>query len=537
MIDYPRDMDHCLLDLKTTSGNISWALRNAIEGVQIFGGIGSGKTSGSGRMLALKYLANGFGGLVLTAKHDEAETWEGYCAQTGRTKDLIIVDPQHQNYFDFIGYESQPRGNKTPLTQNIVQVIKTVIRARDEKQKGKSDDGFWEAALDMLISNTINLCQLAYEQVSIQMIYDIAQTALRKNDPIPLSPQEKQKKRQEEEKERLRRGLTASEPQEPQKPPPPPTAFQKAYDMAMLRVSNLVSQWKNGLSKEWLQKNVKNDSEFTVLAAAAIPQVRDLKFVRNFFTDTYKNISEKTRSIIDFSLMGFLYNLLQEPIYSMFCANGFNFTPEDCLEGKIIIINLPVKDYFKAGQDAQIMFKYIWQRAMERRRISENNRPVFLWADEAQHFLHEHDADFQATARSSMVATVYLSQNLPNYFGSMGGDNSESKVKSFLGTLNTKIFHANSDVNTNEYASSLIGQEYRDDVSRSVSMAAEYSSSKSVSIRLEPMVRPEEFSKLKTGGKLNSHKSEAFIHVQGKIMTDKNNFMKVSFDQNYLKSK
>ena len=43
--------------------------------IGITGGIGSGKSSGSGRMLALSYLKNGFGGVVLTGKIDEVNFW------------------------------------------------------------------------------------------------------------------------------------------------------------------------------------------------------------------------------------------------------------------------------------------------------------------------------------------------------------------------------------------------------------------------------------------------------------------------------
>lgn len=528
MTDYPRDLDHSILEFKTNAGIVSWSVRNAMEGVQIFGGIGSGKTSGSGSTLAHKYLANGFGGLVLTAKHDEADTWVKYCKNTGRLDDLIIVDPQHQNYFDFLAYESQGEAFKTPITLNIVQVIKTVIRARDDKDKGKSDDGFWELALDMLISNTINLCLLAYGEVSIKMMYDIAQTALRKSDPIPLTPQQKREKLKKEQKERQQKGLP--EPELPQNPLPL-SPFQKAFDLAMHQVTNMADNWKRNLPKD--QKGaIKDAAEYTRQVMDAIPQVRTMNFIRAFFTDTYRNIAEKTRSIIDFSLMGFLYNLLQEPTYSLFCSKKSNFTPEDSIKGKIIVINLPVKDYFKVGQDAQIMFKYIWQRAMERRRLDENSRPVFLWADEAQHFLHEHDADFQATARSSRIATVYLSQNIPNYYANMGGQQGDHKVKSFLGTLSTKIFHANADIETNKYAAELIGNAYSENKSAGASMSdGGYSVNQSSSYQLEQPVRPEEFGLLKTGGPLNNNKIEAYIHVQGKEMGAKVNFKKISFTQ------
>lgn len=58
-------------------------IRNAVTGVQIFGGIGSGKSSGSGKTLAYSFLKNGFGGIVLTGKIDETETWLKYAEATG----------------------------------------------------------------------------------------------------------------------------------------------------------------------------------------------------------------------------------------------------------------------------------------------------------------------------------------------------------------------------------------------------------------------------------------------------------------------
>jgi len=179
--------------------------------------------------------------------------------------------------------------------------------------------------------------------------------------------------------------------------------------------------------------------EYEIYLRDNMPEARALMFIDQFFTETYAELSEKTKSIIDFSFTGFLYRLLKEPIYSLFCNRPSTFTPDDCFNGKIIIINLPVKLYYKVGRDIQIMFKYIWQRAMERRDVKKQGRPVFLWADEAQNFLHEYDADYQATARSSRIATVYITQNIPNYYANMKGDVGEYKVKSFLGTLATKV--------------------------------------------------------------------------------------------------
>src|ERR1700740_1898036 len=48
-----------------------WTLGDAFQGVLIMGENGSGKTSGSGELLARKYLKAGFGGLVLCFKTHE----------------------------------------------------------------------------------------------------------------------------------------------------------------------------------------------------------------------------------------------------------------------------------------------------------------------------------------------------------------------------------------------------------------------------------------------------------------------------------
>ena len=125
-------------------------------------------------MLALKYLAAGFGGLVLTVKPDEKDVWVDYCAKTGRTKDLLIVEPGQDNFFNFLDYTGGT-GNDF-LTENIVQVLKTVINASAEKSGGKADDPFWETALDMLIFNVIDLCKLAYGTISVQKMFEIVQS-------------------------------------------------------------------------------------------------------------------------------------------------------------------------------------------------------------------------------------------------------------------------------------------------------------------------------------------------------------------------
>ncbi len=497
------NLDYPILHFPSNSHEQStWTIRHAVEGVQIFGGIGSGKTSGSGRMLALKYLKAGFGGLVLTAKPDEKELWQQYCAETSRTKDLVIIEPNGKYYFNFLEYESTHTASNEAITENIVQVLKTVIRAGEEKDSGKGDDPFWESALDMLLFNVIDLCKIAYGSVSVQMMYDIVQTLPKASDQL---------NNQEDEQ---------SEPK----------AFNKAYKLANNNVLDKIKAWHNSLTPQQQNSFPDNESYFQAIENNVV-EARLMKFLYGFFFDNFKNLSSKTRSIVDFTFSGFLFRLLREPVYSMFCRHQSNITPDDCLNGKIIIVNLPVKVYHKVGRDCQVLFKYIWQRAMEKRNIKLNKRPLFLWADEAQNFLHEHDAEYQATARSSRISTVYISQNLPNYYASMGGQKGDYRVKSFLGTLGTKIFHANADIETNKYASELIGDTTFFEPSRTITTSTEFSQSDSLSLKIDRHVRPEKFISLRTGGEKNNYRVEGYFHRQGDSLAGKKNFIKMDFDQ------
>lgn len=493
------DLDKTVFVLTDADGEKSdFKLRDAFEGIQIFGGIGSGKTSGSGRMIALKYLQAGFGGLVLTAKPDEKEMWEKYCSATGRENDLIIVEPNGKHFFNFLDYESKSKDGNISYTENIVHLLKTVINASAAKEKSQSDDAFWESALDMLMSHAIELCMLAFGKIRIEDLFAIVQGAPN-GSSLPEGNVE----------------------------------FQKIYDAADNTVNKAAEKWASFQSQE-LQHRFQQESDFyTKTVVENVSEARTFMYIYRFFKQNYKFLSEKTRSIVEFSFSGFLFSLLRDPVHSLFCKNTTNFSPLDCIEGKIILLNLPVKVYHKVGRDSQILFKYIWQRSMEKRNISINNRPVFLWSDESQNFLHEHDAVYQATARSSRISTVYISQNLPNYHANMGGGKSEYKVQGFLGTLGTKIFHANADIETNKYASDLIGDGDRKMISVTTSVTdGKATRSETESRSLQRRVRPEALVTLLTGGSDNAFDVQAYVHKQGNGFSNGKNFIIANFNQN-----
>ena len=101
-------------------------IRHACEGVQIFGGIGSGKTSGSGAALAKSFLRAGFGGLVLCAKKDELETWQRYARETNREQSVLVFDASGEWRFPFLQYEVSRQGEGAGYTENLVRLFTTV---------------------------------------------------------------------------------------------------------------------------------------------------------------------------------------------------------------------------------------------------------------------------------------------------------------------------------------------------------------------------------------------------------------------------
>lgn len=298
------DLDQPLIELVSQYERGCWTIRHAFEGVQIFGGIGSGKTSGSGRMLAMKYLTAGFGGLVLTVKPDEKELWQQYCRLTGREHDLLILEPGGPYRFNFLQFET--RQSSTSSTENLVEVLKTVIRAGEQHDAGRADDSFWETALDMLIFHVIDLCQLAYRDVSIQQLYDIVQSIPKNEEGMAATGDEKAK------------------------------AFQRAFEAARLRINAQIETWFASLPTAH-QAALQDDSVFEDTLTNALPDARLLKFLDQFFFGTFITLSEKTRSIIDFTFSGFLFRLLRDPVYSLFCRYDSNLTPEDSLDRKSVV--------------------------------------------------------------------------------------------------------------------------------------------------------------------------------------------------------
>jgi hypothetical protein len=256
----------------------------------------------------------------------------------------------------------------------------------------------------------------------------------------------------------------------------------------------------------------------------------DLSETETYWLNDFAELNPKTRSSVLSVLTSKMAGLMRSPFRNLFSSET-TVTPEDTFglggkPGKILIIDLPYKKFGESGRFAQILFKQIWQRAVEKR--GKQGGPVFLWADEAQYFTTKEDALFQQTARSSRAATVYLSQSVPNYcvaLGESGG--STSTTDALLGNFQTIIFHANGCPKTNEYAQRLFGEDMR--TTTGVSQGAG-GFGVSTSSQFFPVLPANVFGRLKKGGLANNLLVEAYVFQAGRLWGSKN-WIKAVFSQ------
>ena len=454
------------------SPNDAFTIRDACQGVQVFGGTGSGKTSGSGRALALHYLAAQFGGLVLCAKPEERHLWEQLAAITRRTGDLVVVRPGAPHRFNFLDYEASREGKGGGLTVNIVQLLTEIAKAIEREERGEGEKPFWRNALRQLMVNCVELALLAGLPLRFDLLGDIVRSG--------------------------------------------PQNLKQVEDPAWRQQSVC---WQCIEEAERRLKDRDEDAQI------------DFEQCRGYWCNDFAALAGETRSSIILSFT-MLTNLFTTRPLRRLLATDTTLTPEASFEGKLLLIDMPLQEYHQAGRIAQFVWKYMWQKAALRRSAKDDTRPIFLWCDESQNFISDFDPEFQAVARSAKACTVYLTQNISLYKKVLG-TGSDDAVEAFLGNLQTKLFHQNSSSQTNQWASDLFAKDlFEKETSGVTAAVGSASSSRSVTVEELYQVRPIEFTRLKSGGPVNQGRVEAVMYKGGTVFnTTQRNWIKLAFYQ------
>lgn len=465
-----------LLDL----GGDAWRIKDACEGTIIFGGTGSGKTSGSGHALARAFLESGFGGLVLCAKPDEPHLWRRYAAEAGRESDLVMFSAEGRG-FNFMHYESLRSGAGAGLTENLVNLFMEVASVGSGETRPRGGDPFWERAMRSLVRNAVDVLVMAGEPVSLHAMFEVIRSA----------------------------------------PPDAASLASEGWRERSACWRHLCAARGRALGKSW--------------------EV-DCREVAGFWLGHFPTLGERTRGSIVAMFSTLAEALMRGRMRELFCE-GTSVAPEDAIAGRIIVVDLPVKEWSEVGRMAAVIWKYCLQKAVERRtdNAGGQGRPLFLWADECQHFASRYDVLFQATARSSRAASVYLTQNYPSLTAAFGaGADGRAMADSLVGNMATKIFHANSDAETNRLAAELVGKRLLS--LRSSGSGATFSlggqatvgssANRGRSEHVDYEVQPAELSVLRKGGAENQGMAEALVFQNGRVWSGTGRtWRKVAFRQ------
>ena len=373
-----------------------WTLRDAAEGVFVTGGIGSGKSSGSGSMLAKSYLRSGFGGVVCCANIDEVDRWRRYCAETGRERSLIVVDKSLAHHFNFLEYQmTVGRGS----TFEAVAVLLEILKAAAADGGGEAKEDFWNKSMRELLSRSLAPLWAAYGRVTL-------------------------------------------------------ADLMRFIRERPLKVEQLDDEGDFVKTSFWAKT-----MELAIDGDLHPMDEEDYDQVWGYWTSKSEMMAEDQRTAgnIVKTLTAQLEPFLTGDLRKLFCTHS-TFVPELTFEGAVIVLDLSAHDWGQEGIFAQHIVKVMWQKAIQRRPKTPDARPCFLFADECQYFLVPSDQPFASTARACRALTVYLTQNLPGIYAKIGGARAQDVTDALLGNLATKIFHAQPDYRTAEWAANMIGK-------------------------------------------------------------------------------
>jgi hypothetical protein len=384
-------LDTPLLKLTATD---QFTLRDAVQGVLVSGGIGSGKTSGSGAALAGAYLRAGMGGLVLCAKPEEVVLWRRYCAKHGRSGSLVEFDGSVPG-FNFIDYELARHGaaGLNSVVECLMRILEMARAA--SPAPGRSGEAFWEDTTRQILRNTIPILHAATGTVRVADVLRFLRSA--PQAPGDLSNPEWQ------------RG----------------SFFFACFRDAASRIDDAtgaraVSYW----SDDYARLDPKTRGNIAISLTTALDRFNHGWLQRAFCSGT--------TIVPELTFHGAII-LMNMPALTL---------NEDGIIGQQL---------FKYMWQRAVLARNGLEPAQQA-------RPVFLWADEAQYFLNSYDAEFLSTCRGSRACTVFLSQSLPTFFAKMGGEHPRERVHHLLGNFATKIWHSNACFETNRWAADTLGQ-------------------------------------------------------------------------------
>lgn len=446
------------------------------EGTFICGATGSGKTSGPGDAIARAELSAGAGACVMVAKNDEYARWERLCRETGRLDDLVRVAPGCDIRCDLLNEElNHPAGT----VETAAQYLDTLLEVSNRKSEGRGDEKYWELLSQQIFRQSIAAVWYGNGKASLSDLADLINSA-------PISEAQ------------------AADP-----------AFQA-----------------RSVCVQTLQKaRARLD---------AVPYRRDVERCIEFWMDIWPGMNPKTRSIGVSMAVNVLDKFLSGPMHAM-VSSGTNFSAKDIIEQrKIAVLDMPYLQWYDIGRFFQILFKTHVQRAVLRRNVSQFPNSVMLFQDEGQLFVTRLDVEVQAVARQFRMPNIFITQSLPVLYEALGGgQRAEQQAKALIGNLQTKFLCQQSDYDSCEYWSDLLGQEKEimcgGGGGKEYDMISDWlgtaTGSANFHEQYQHSFRPEWWGTLAKGGPENNYEVECVCYQGGKTFSNGRTWIRTRFKQ------
>lgn len=459
---------------------IDFSIRNAADGIAIFGNKGSGKSSGSGNTIQTALVAAKCGMVILPFKEgSERQQIERIAREEGRSHQLCIVEPGGKFRINLLEYLMHHPLEAVRSAKNFAPLLEAIFQAVIRGEKGLTD--FWVGQVARIAENAFVIVANCGERPTMSLLLAFVRSA-------------------------------------------PKTAVEARQ-----------GAWRKTVFGELLTG--------AIVHAAGTPAEGLVNESVNYWQKVFPVEPPEARGG---ALMGFenLASVFSDPlIRQLFEAEETTLVPEHVVQDTaILFVDLPIAKYQTVGRVAQILWRTLVQEAILRRtdREGDSRPPAAVWCDEFQFHIDKSLNHFLSTCREVRGVFVGLTQSLPALYASVGGNAAVHNVDAMLSNLVTKIFHNLTDPATTKWASEQIGYTRRwvagggtsEQTSPFASLHHGPSESLNLGQQVEPLVRPEEFQRLATGGPRNDFCVESICLLGQKALDATGRpFLEVTFEQ------
>ncbi|HYV36163.1 MAG TPA: hypothetical protein VE988_10695 [Gemmataceae bacterium] len=444
-------------------------------GVCIIGRTGSGKTSSSGFQLARAIVGIPVtAGCIIASKPEDKQFWQKIFNAAGRNADLLVFEPRSGLQFNVIDFEMQNGGDSHEVTRFILTIDDAMQRSGNG---GGTNEKFWEKSKARTIYNGVEIIRKAIGKVSA------------------------------------------------------PSLAALITDAATSEAQLTEEKWRQGNHCQMLAEAMK--------APKTEAEEHDYRQAVDFWLGEWPRMDVKVRSSIMADIMGVLHTLNTGEIRTLL-SGGTNVSPAIMERSKWVLVNMPVHEKGAGGLAVSTAWKYATQRHILRRHANRTTNPIIIWCDEYQNVCNSvQDAAFLAETRSHLGGMVVLTHGLHSFQTSAKGEEGNRHAMSLMSNFPVKVVHSLAEHDTAKFASNLVGRalQQRGGFSRSPranlwdDMMGEGGMSFNSSERMEEILEPNEFFRLRTGGEINNFEADAIVIKSGEPFAWGGNWLKVAFSQ------